>query len=148
MSKLEKITIRNTKSQDFESIFLLLEQLWPDKKLSKTALKKVFKRLLNSPQEESFCAEIDDQIIGFCTLAIRNSLWQESRIGYICELVVDTPSRGKKIGTTLTKKAIHIAKKKGCKRIELDSAFDRKKAHNFYKKIGFTNRAYVFSKTL
>lgn len=148
MNKAKNVIIRNTENKDFNSVFLLLGQLWPDKKLSKTSLKKVYSRLLNSNYEESFCAETEGQIIGFCTIAIRDSLWQESRMGHICELIVDETFRGKKIGTNLIKKAINIAKKRGCKKIELDSAFHRKKAHNFYKKMGFEERAYLFSKNI
>ena len=148
MNKSRSVIIRNAQGKDFNSIFLLLSQLWPDKKLDKTTLKKIYASLLNSNHEEAFCAEINEQIVGFCTLSIRDSLWQRGSMGHICELIVDETFRGKKIGTNLIKKASSIAKKRGCKKIELDSAFHRKKAHNFYKKIGFKNRAYLFSKDL
>ena len=148
MNKSKSATIRSAENKDFNSIFLLLCQLWPDKKLDQTSLKKVYTRLLNSSHEESFCAEIGGQIVGFCTLAIRNSLWQESHMGHICELIVDETFRRKKIGTNLIKKATNIAKKRGCKKIELDSAFHRKRAHSFYKKLGFEERAYLFSKNI
>jgi len=39
---------------------------------------------------------------------------------------------------------IAIAKERGCTRIELDSAFHRKEAHQFYERNGFGNRAYLF----
>ena len=44
--------------------------------------------------------------------------------------------------------AIDSAKNKGCVRVELDSAFQREEAHDFYNKLGFKNRAYLFSKEL
>jgi ribosomal protein S18 acetylase RimI-like enzyme len=146
MNKSKNVIIRKAENKDFNSIFLLLKQLWSNKKLNKTTLKKVYSRLLNSDNEEAWCAEINRQIVGFCTLSIRNSLWQESRMGHICELIVDEPFRGQKIGTKLIKKANNIAKKRGCKKIELDSAFHRKEAHSLYEKLGFKNRAYLFSK--
>lgn len=148
MNKAKSISIRNAKTEDFNSVFLLLSQLWPNKKLNKILLKKVYTRLLNSDHEELFCAEIEGQTIGFCTLSIRDSLWQESRMGHICELIVDEAFRGKKIGTRLIKKAISVAQKRGCKKIELDSAFHRKEAHHFYRKIGFEERAFLFSKDI
>jgi GNAT superfamily N-acetyltransferase len=64
------------------------------------------------------------------------------------KFLVDKAFRGKSIGTNLIKTASEVAKKRECKKIELDSAFHRKRAHNFYKKIGFENRAYLFSKNL
>lgn len=148
MEKIEFVNIRNAEINDFDEIFLLLKQLWPDRKLNKRSLQNVFEHLIKSDHEELFCAEIEGKMVGFCTLAIRNSLWQEGYMCHICELVVDEAFRGKSIGTDLIKTASEVAKKRGCKKIELDSAFNRKRAHNFYNKIGFENRAYLFSKNL
>ena len=52
------------------------------------------------------------------------------------------------LGTELLDAAIAAAKKKGCGRIELDSAFHREDSHKFYENIGFTKRAYLFSKEI
>jgi len=41
-----------------------------------------------------------------------------------------------------------IATERNCSRIELDSAFHRKRAHRFYQQCGFENRGFIFSKTL
>lgn len=148
MDKTKKIIIRKAGINDFNSIFLLLKQLWPDKKLNKPSLKKILEKFIRSEKEKSFCAVINGKVVGFCTLAIKNSLWQEGQIGHICELIVDEAFRGKSVGTSLIKKISDTAKKGGCKKIELDSAFNRERAHNFYKKLGFENRAYLFSKNL
>lgn len=146
--KIEKIKIKNSEIQDFNQVFLLLNQLWQNKELNKNNLKNVFKKGLTSKNEIYLCAEVNNKIIGFCSLAIRNSLWQEACMGHICELIVHKDYRKNKIGTKLIYKISDIAKKRGCKKIELDSAFKRKKAHIFYKKLGFENRAYLFSKDL
>jgi GNAT superfamily N-acetyltransferase len=140
--------IREVLVEDFDSIFLLLKQLWPRKKLHKDSLMKVFSQAIDSPNDEYFCAEINGRIIGFCCLTIQLSLWQEGYIGYINELVVDKSVRGQGIGTNLIKTAIDIAKGKGCTRIELDSSSYREEAHDFYEGMGFEKRAYLFSKEL
>jgi ribosomal protein S18 acetylase RimI-like enzyme len=140
--------IRNCKTKDFDIVFELLKQLWPGKELNKSSLKNVFEQIIRSENEESVCAEINGNVVGFCTLSVRNSLWQESRMGHICELVVDESFRGKQIGTNLINFVCKIAKKRGCKKIELDSAFHREKAHQFYANLEFENRAYLFSKNL
>lgn len=41
-----------------------------------------------------------------------------------------------------------IAKSHGCKRLELDSAFHRVLAHEFYERLGFEKRAYLFSREI
>ena len=102
----------------------------------------VFHRGLADDRSIYFSAELDGAVIGFCSLIIRNSLWQENHIGYICELVVDKSFRCKGIGSELMEKAMDSAKKSGCKRIELDSEYDNIKAHTFYEKLGLEKRAY------
>ncbi len=140
--------IRTATPKDFDEIYNLLKQLWPVKKLNKNGLITVFSRGIGSQTDEYLCVEINDKVIGFCSLAIKNSLWQEGSIGYICEIVVELPFRNQGIGTTLLKSAIEAAKKKGCRRIELDSAFHREKAHRFYEKLGFEKRGYLFSRVI
>lgn len=145
---MEEMIIRAVDTKDFDDIYLLLQQLWPDKELNKKDLMEIFSRGIKSQNELYFCAELNGKVIGFCSLGFKNSLWQEGYIGYVNEIVVDKLHRGKGIGTALLKAATDAAKEKGCKRIEMDSAFQRKEAHQFYEKSGFEKRAYLFSKKL
>ncbi len=140
--------IRTATSGDFDRICELLQQLWPEKKLDKGALKAVLTRALRSSEDIYLCAEIENTIAGFCSLAIKNSLWQESRIGMLSEMVVDEAFRNRGIGTALLGTIVDAARQRGCRRIELDSAFHRDAAHRFYEKAGFVKRAYLFSKEL
>jgi GNAT superfamily N-acetyltransferase len=57
-------------------------------------------------------------------------------------------NRGCGLGTQLLVEIVRCAKLRGCKRVELDSAFHREEAHQFYLRNGFENRAYLFSKSL
>lgn len=142
------VLIRECKEADFEQVLRLLGQLWPDKKLDEKELHCVFLRGLNSEFQHYICATIETDIVGFSSLTIKNSLWQEGYIGHIDELIVDKQYRGKGIGSKLLKHIIRVAEEKGCRRAELDSAFDRAKAHEFYQKNGFENRAFLFSKKI
>lgn len=140
--------IRTADIKDFDDIYLLLKQLWPDKELNKNDLMVIFSCGIKSQNYLYFCAELNCKVIGFCSLVFKKSLWQEGCIGHINEIVVDKSHRGKGIGTALLKAAINAANEKGCKRIELDSAFQRAEAHQFYEKSGFEKRVYLFSKKL
>jgi GNAT superfamily N-acetyltransferase len=73
---------------------------------------------------------------------------ESSGIGYIEEFVVDEKHRGQGIGIRLFEHLVAEAREKGCRRIELDSAFHRKEAHGFYGRFGFKSRAFLFSKEL
>lgn len=140
--------IRSATREDFNNVYPLLEQLWPNKELNKEELSKVFSRGISSETDELLCAELDGTVIGFCAYAIINNLWQEGYISYVYAMVVDETHRGQGYGTGLIKEAIEMSKKQGMKRVELDSAFHREKAHEFYIKLGFEKRAFLFSYAL
>jgi GNAT superfamily N-acetyltransferase len=140
-----EFSIRNATDEDFDRIYPLFEQLWPNKELNRAELNKVFNRGVASQTDILFCAVLDDTVIGFCAYAIVNNLWQEGYISYIYAMVVDEEQRGKGYGTKLMKEAIAKSIKQGVKRVELDSGFQREKAHEFYLKLGFEKRAYLFS---
>lgn len=133
---------------DFDEIIKLLKQLWPDKALDCNALMKIISIGIGSKDSIYLCAKIDNKVVGFCSLIIRESLWQEDLVGHINELIIDKSFRRMNLGTELLDAAVTAAKKKGCKLIELDSAFHREDAHKFYENIGFTKRAYLFSKEI
>ena len=138
-------TIRKATENDFEKVYPLFEQLWPNKELDRAALKIVFNRGVHSNTDELFCLEYSDEVIGFCAYAIVNNLWQAGYISYMYAMVIDEKYRGKGFGTMLIKESLKDSKAKGLKRMELDSAFHREKAHEFYLKLGFEKRAFLFS---
>ncbi len=142
------VMIRECKEGDFEQVLKLLAQLWPEKVLDRKELQQVFLKGLNSDFQSYVCAIIEDNVVGFASLTIKNSLWQEGYMGHIDELIVDREYRGKGIGSKLVEHIVKTAKHKGCRRVELDSAFDRDEAHKFYEQNGFDNRASLFSKKI
>jgi glucosamine-phosphate N-acetyltransferase len=140
--------IRETELSDFEKVIGLLRQLWPDKELNRNSLLKIFSTCIRSPDNIYLCAEIDGNVIGFCSLVIRENLRVEGLVAHIDELIIDEPHRRMGFGAELLEAASAAAKKRGCKIVELDSAFYRQDAHNFYSKEGFEKRAYLFSKDM
>jgi len=142
------VIIRKATESDFEKVYPLFEQLWPNKEIDKTALRIVFNRGVNSDTDELLCLVYSDELIGFCAYAIVNNLWQAGYISYMYAMVVDEKQRGKGFGTILINESIKDSKAKGLKRLELDSAFHREKAHEFYLKLGFEKRAFLFSHSL
>jgi glucosamine-phosphate N-acetyltransferase len=141
-------SIRQCTSVDFEQIFVLLEQLWPDKTLDRDALRWVYSRGLTSGFQRYLCAVENESVVGFCSLTIKNNLWQAGYLAHIDELIVRKEWRGLGIGSALLAAIIGVARQAGCSRVELDSAFHRSEAHSFYQQRGFENRGYLFSKAL
>ena len=56
---------------------------------------------------------------------------------YLAEVAIDEPQRGKGLGTKIIKKVIEKAKKKGFKRVVLDSDLRNTGATKLYESIGF-----------
>ncbi len=143
-----ELVIRPCVDEDFGSIYELLKQLWPAMKLDFKQLQNVFRIGITSDKQKFIVGILDKKIVGFCSLTIKNNFWQAGSLAHIDELIVDEKYRGKGIGNKLMEKITEIAAENKCKRIELDSAFHREDAHRFYEKLGFENRAYLFSKKL
>ncbi len=134
--------------EDFTDLLILFRQLWPTKAINEERLREVFLRVIAAPSRQYFCAVMDRRVVGLGSITIKDNLWQEGNIGYIEEIVVDEELRGNGIGTQLLEQLVLSAREAGCRRVELDSAFRRKQAHQFYERHGFENRAFLFSKVL
>jgi ribosomal protein S18 acetylase RimI-like enzyme len=145
---MKNLQIRFCVEDDYAAIFELLKQLWIDKQLNYQALQSVYENALKADRQKLIIGLIDNEIIGFCSLTIKNNLWQGGNLGHIDELVVDKNFRECGIGKKLMDEITKIAKENHCKQIELDSAFHRKKAHQFYENAGYEKRAYLFSKEI
>jgi len=140
--------IRPCTEEDFAAVLGLLGELWPGRRLDAAALHVVYSRSLASESQFYLCAEEEGAVIGFCSLSLKNNLWQAGDLAHIDELVVAQRQRRKGIGCALMTAAIKLAIESGCASIELDSAFHREDAHRFYESQGFENRAFLFSKSL
>jgi len=140
---IESYKIRSVTCDDFDSVFELLKQLWSDKQFNKDNTKISFERGLQN--DVYICAENNGKVVGFCSMSVKNSLWEDGEIAYISEIIVDHYARGTGIGTQLIQSITKLANERGCMRIELDSAFHRNMTHQFYESLGFDKRAYLFS---
>lgn len=142
------IQIRPCRSEDFDEVFDLLRQLWPEQTLDADALRVVYDRALASNLQTYICATDGERIVGFGSLTMKNNLWQAGYLGHVDELIVDKEHRGRGVGTQLLEHIIALAKQQGCSRVELDTAFKRTEAHQFYEQHGFQKRGFLFSKVL
>lgn len=57
-------TVRLATDKDFESIFPLFGQLWPNKSLNRNELKNVYNRGIKSDSDELLCLELENKVIG------------------------------------------------------------------------------------
>lgn len=133
---------------DFAGLLPLLGELWPGLELDTVAMERIFREGILAGNRAHLCAESDGQLVGYVSLMVKASLWQQGNLGTVEELVVAESCRGKGIGKELIGRIGEVAKAMGCRRLELESGHQRKEAHRFYEGMGFVNRALYFSKVL
>src|ERR1700722_7348462 len=109
-------------------------------------LRPIFDRALASGSKTYLVAVSEKRIAGFGSLSLKEDLWPEGRVACVDELVVDNQYRNKSIGASLLARLIATAKRKGCCRVELPSAFYRKDSHFFTSDRGFQAEHMYFRK--
>lgn len=142
------IIYRPVGEEDYEDLSVLLQQLWPNIEISANDISTLITRGVNSNLQKYLVAVIDNIVVGFCTLTMKNSLWVKGNLGHIDELVVHEKHRNKGIGKALLERMTKIALNMGCLCLELDSAHDSSNTNNFYEEMGFVERGSILSKSL
>lgn len=142
---MASLIFARAKKDDFESIFVLLGELWPRENLNKVAIKKIFLNNIDEKKKGFFVVKVKGKLIGFASLDIRYN-FQHGKVGLIDEIVVKEGFRGKGIGKRFLNFVLKQAKRQGCKFVELFSAMHRRRAHKFYLNNGFVKASYHFIK--
>lgn len=77
--------------------------------MDKEKTRVIFQNGLKNNSTKYLIARNDINIIGFISLSIKNSLWQEGNIGHVDELVVDMTYRKKGVGSLLLAAITNLA---------------------------------------
>ena len=89
--------------------------------------------LLEDPNTEFLLAGTD----GLAQLRYRLSAWTGTEDCWLEDLYVSDDARGTGLGKALIEAAFERARKRGCKRIQLDVADDNSRALDVYRAAGF-----------
>jgi GNAT superfamily N-acetyltransferase len=137
--------IRKCTAADFDRVSLLLKQLWPSKATDSKRLRLAWDRALASTSQRLVSAVDQGEIVGFCSMSIKNSLWCEGPLAQIDELIVTERARGLGIGAALLDFMRDMAEKFGCARIEADGTFQCEESQGFYEHGGFEQRSLLLT---
>ncbi len=140
--------IRKCTNGDFEQVTSLLVQVWPKKVQNLSKLRGVYERALGVTNQRYICAFESGSIVGFCSLSIKNSLWEGATLAAIDEFVVDENANLQTVGTELLDHMIDFARKAGCSRLDFETAFHRTDDQTFVERQGFEQRAYIYTMKL
>jgi len=107
--------------------------------------QKFFTKQLKGRKSFILLAQDGDKAVGYILIKLEKYAWRAFLpIAEVGNISVDPAYRGKGIGTKLFQKAKVIAKKRGAKRMSVESLTTNAKALKFYKRNGFKD----FSETL
>ncbi len=134
------------KLADFDSIFVLIHQLWPKAQFSKNKTQQIYANLLQRKDTISIVFKMQNKVVGFAYVELRDDFHVQGKVGHLGVLIVDKEIRSKGIGTKLLQQIIKLCKKAKCKKLKFTSNFKRKSAHRFYESLGFQKAHYLFWK--
>ena len=98
---MQDFQIRYCTENDYEAVYELLRQLWADTIPDRDALRTAYTKAVASKSQMLIVARVGPRLAGFCSLTVKNNLWQAGNLGHIDELVVDGCFRGKGVGSRL-----------------------------------------------
>jgi GNAT superfamily N-acetyltransferase len=151
------VKVRFATYSDIDTILKLLYELGrpaPKNNIQEQKFSEIIRSFLSKDTNKILLAIIPDRdlgvdrIIGLLSYILIQRLNLEKLELWIPELVVSHEYRDKGIGTILLNECESVAKNNNCYRIRLESGNDRIEAHNFYKKLGFKQSAFMFEKRL
>ncbi len=93
-------------------------------------------------------AGLEGEIVGLIGLHMQFHLHHARWIGEIQELVVMPQARGMKVGSQLLAWAEAVARAAGAELTELSTSVKRVDAHRFYRREGYTQSHFRFTKPL
>ncbi len=100
-------------------------------------LAALWENILNDPSQHYLVVEADGRMVSSCVLLIVNNLTRGARpYGLIENVVTHKDYRNKGYGTMLLKRAVRIAREKGCYKVMLMSGRGEE-VLRFYEKVGF-----------
>lgn len=156
------MVIRNLKIEDFDNVNDLFMQLHnsemeqrPDlfRKIEKPTTSKAwdFEASLSDNSKIMIGAEVDDKIVGFAIIQIRQSAYkvQATRTyAYFENIVVDNSYRRTGIGTAVYQEGIKRAKERGATSAELKVWNFNAEAISFYQSLGMSVQSLTMEKEL
>lgn len=137
------IVIRDSKTNDSESLLPLLEQLgYPT---TREELEKRFNRFINKDGYGVAVACLNNRIVGFVAFSKSELFVSDTTRIHIEGIAVDKSVRGQNIGKQLMEFVENYAKKFSPVVIDLTSGLRRASegTHEFYKKLGYKNEGFM-----
>jgi len=87
------------------------------------------------------------ELVCYSGAAVQTNLYHKRHL-YIFDLVTDEKYRSQGYGKMMLEYLHDYAKTAACENLVLSSGLQREKAHNFYEKLGFFKKSFVFVRSV
>ncbi|HEY1613620.1 MAG TPA: GNAT family N-acetyltransferase [Rhizomicrobium sp.] len=141
---MRELTFRTAEKRDLAAIIALLadDDIGENREAPAGTIspeyERAFAEMAGCGGNSILLAEHDGEIVGALQLVIVPSLSRQGTKRAMIEAVrVKTDLRGQMVGTKLMRHAIDVARREGSRLIQLTSDKRRKRAHLFYRRLGF-----------
>jgi GNAT superfamily N-acetyltransferase len=144
----EGVEIRRLTDADFEPVTRLVAEMGPHRSPvpdRMDGVHRAFRELVRRPSDGSLTAIVEGVPVGICTVEIRGTLRDIAPQGWIPELLVTEPMRGRGIGAALLDAALTWASEAGAESAVLESGRTREAARALYRAAGFEPAGSVFT---
>jgi GNAT superfamily N-acetyltransferase len=140
------VVIREATEEDLGVLVALYEQLAsPGASLSRERVAALLRRIAEYPDYKVYVAEVGGSVVGTFALLIMDALGDRCQPeGIVEDVVVDQSARGGGVGRAMMELAMARCRERGCYKLVLSSSLARKKAHEFYEKLGFEIHGFSF----
>jgi GNAT superfamily N-acetyltransferase len=140
------VTIRATEAADTDALADLMTQLGYETRASEMQMR--MEAILADKHYATFVAVSKGRVCGMIGTFTCYSYEHNSPSGRILVLVVSEKMRGRGVGHALIAAAEKDLAQKNISRVAVNTRFERKEAHEFYEKLGYSRNGFRFVKEL
>ncbi len=105
-------------------------------------------QLLENPNAAAFVAEVDERVVGVLTMEFRQRFTHTLPQGWLTNAAVEPDSRSQGVGAALFAAADAAARERGCARMSFESSLHRTRAHDLFRRLGWSEHGIAFAKWL
>ena len=145
-SKDVDVTVRATEADDVEALADLMTQLGYETRTSEMQMR--MEAIRADTHYATFVAVNKGEVCGMIGTFTCYTYEHNSPSGRILALIVSEKMRGHGVGHALIAAAEKDLAGKNIRRVAVNTHFERKEAHEFYEKAGYTRNGFRFVKEL
>ncbi len=134
---MKQLNIRVAQKSDISTMANLLSELFAievDFEIDLEKQQRGLELLLDSEQAVVFVAELENQIIGMCSVQLLISTAQGSKVGLIEDVIISKSHQKQGVGKQLLETVKNWAKQQGLTRLQLLADKTNQNALDFYQK--------------